>query len=231
MACLDDSLPSGVKRVLGCTFGRLSVTGYAGTDRNVHFVNCRCSCGSSCVVRAYNLLSGNSKSCGCLAKELTSTRATRHGQGKSPEWITWSMMKSRCCNPSNKRFDRYGGRGIRVCDRWLNSFKNFLEDVGYRPSHSHSLDRINNDGNYEPGNCRWATAKQQSRNKCDNHVIEIDGVAKSAIEWSELSGVGVSTIIHRRRAGWDSRKAVFTPPLHRGGRPKIHRQPSCNQET
>ena len=132
---------------------------------------CSCSCGEKVVIPAGNLITGNSKSCGCLQRELAAVTAKRvntvHGHSrrgsKSPEYSSWSSMRNRCLNPNNEAYEYYGGRGITVCERW-NSFANFLEDVGTRPA-GKSIDRINNDGNYEPNNVRWVTSSEQIKNQ------------------------------------------------------------------
>lgn len=133
---------------------------------------CRCDCGADITVQSNNLLSGNSKSCGCTADERTAAARTIHGHNKSrtedgpsPEYISWQRMKSRCNNPRDPKRPDYGGRGIIVCERWQNSFQNFLADMGLRPAGT-TLDRFpDNDGNYEPTNCRWATPDQQRANR------------------------------------------------------------------
>ena len=140
--------------------------------RAAHWL-CQCDCGTKRIVRAQQLISGQSKSCGCLKVEIFVANTTKHGhsssifpKGRSSEYLAWQSMKDRCTNPNNKQFKDYGGRGIKVCKRWHNSFEAFLADMGMKPSPEHSLDRYpNNDGNYEPKNCRWATWKQQASNK------------------------------------------------------------------
>lgn len=133
---------------------------------------CLCDCGNTVTVISLNLMSGASKSCGCLRID----RITNHGKTSSPEYKSWSSMIQRCTNPANARYEGYGARGIKICDQWM-SFENFYADMGDRPSINHSLDRINNDGNYDPGNCRWATRSEQQRNKrpprTDNAVRDV----------------------------------------------------------
>lgn len=129
---------------------------------------CRCYCGNEGVVEAGNLKSGATKSCGCLKREQMATLGMKnrtHGEARSPEFRAWYGMKQRCYHEKDNRYLLYGARGITVCDHWRNSFDNFLSDMGRRPSDVHSLDRINNDGNYDPSNCRWATRSQQNRNR------------------------------------------------------------------
>ena len=127
----------------------------------------KCDCGKSVQVYAANIVSGATQSCGCLNSELVIKRNLKHGDNETVEYRAWLSMRRRCNNSNYENYSYYGGRGIRVCDRWLNSFENFYEDMGEKPwpKKLYSLDRINNDGNYEPSNCRWATWKQQNRNR------------------------------------------------------------------
>lgn len=147
---------------IGDRFGRLLVVADAGRTkaRNIIY-NCLCICGNKKTIPSGRLRNGNTRSCGCLLRD----RMTVHGLRWTAEYEVWKTMKQRCYNPRNKRFSYYGARGIVVCERWRKSFSDFLADVGLRPSQKHSLDRIKNEGNYEPGNVRWATAKQQANNR------------------------------------------------------------------
>lgn len=133
----------------------------------------------------------------------------RHGGTGTPEYECWCAMKQRCCNQRNPAFPRYGGRGVTICERWRRSFSEFLADMGPRPSMQHSLDRHpKNDGNYEPGNVRWATDTEQARNTRANRLIVIDGRSRTLSEWAETSGISTSTLWMRLRSGMLPEKAI-----------------------
>lgn len=161
--------------LVGRKYGRLTileVTGARENGRLRYSCTCRCECGTIKDYRTDALTIGKTKSCGCFNAELAAVRNRRHGgarrvTGRLPEYKVWEGMKRRCFNENEQNYERYGGRGITICERWLGTdgFGNFYADMGPRPSPYHSIDRINNDGNYEPGNCRWATDAQQRANK------------------------------------------------------------------
>jgi len=157
----------------GVVFSRLTAIKKVGKDAHGNLLwLCRCSCGNERTVICDNLRRGLTKSCGCLHREMVAIRAATfrltHGHARkgliSPTWRSWHCMVLRCKYPSARNYKYYGGRGITVCDRWRESFINFLSDMGERPQ-GKSIDRINTDGNYEPTNCRWATAKEQVANR------------------------------------------------------------------
>jgi len=158
----------------GQVFGRLTVLEYAGRDKryNAKWL-CRCTCGREKVIYACALKSGNTVSCQCFQKQNNSKLRKIHGERRpkrSKEYGIWVAMKQRCSNPNNTRFKYYGGRGIKVCSRWLESFSNFLEDMGRCPA-GKSINRIDNDGDYAPQNCCWATAKEQAANRNSRNYL------------------------------------------------------------
>lgn len=177
---------------------------------------CQCDCGTEKVVALPNLQSGKTKSCGCLRKEIAREVNTKHGDKRgrgrySSEYVVWCHMKSRCCNPREKRYKDYGGRGIGVCERWLNSYENFLEDMGRKPFPSAKIERIDNDKGYSPDNCRWASNAEQSRNRRSNVVIEYQGREMVLSDWAKELGIAPATLSSRLKV-WPVEKA-FTEPI------------------
>lgn len=192
-------------------FGRLTVIGPAARRGYSRYVLCRCECGRTKEVYYQNLKHSRIRSCGCLKQEVqTATHATHcHtiGGKQSPEFMTWCHIRARCNNHRNKDYHRYGGRGIRVCDEWEASFETFLRDMGPRPSPKHSIDRKENNGNYEPSNCRWATAAEQSRNTSQNRMFDFRGQRLCLSDIATMTGVNAVTL-HRRLKTMSIEEAV-----------------------
>lgn len=175
---------------------------------------CRCSCGTEKLVLASNLRERRTQSCGCLRAELTKARG--HGLTNTREYSTWTNMLNRCRNPGMHNYQYYGGRGIVVCDRWRN-FESFLEDMGKCPP-GYEIDRVDNNGNYEPGNCQWATRVTNMRNTRTNRLVEWKGECLSVSEWAERTGIPYGTLISRLRRGWSAERALSTTPAQKAGR-------------
>lgn len=186
----------------GARFGMLTVLEYVGGSKWL----CRCDCGSTSKHTRSNLASGGSRSCGCRRGGPT------HGLSRSPEYRSWRAMLDRCYNPNTADYRHYGGRGISVFQKWKRSFSAFYAAVGQRPSSSHSLDRINNNGNYEPGNVRWATKRQQNLNKRTNPTMVVGGEPKPVWLVADECGVPAGVICSRIKAGWPTEK--LTLPLN-----------------
>ena len=148
----------------GDKYGRLTAVEFVKKDKNYQLWLFVCDCGNKKVLRISSVKNGNTESCGCINREMISKRNYKHGMAKTITYISWYSMKTRCLNKNRKYYYRYGGRGITICPEWLNSFTNFLADMGERPK-GKTLDRKDNNGNYCKSNCRWATAKQQRLNQ------------------------------------------------------------------
>lgn len=191
----------------GMTFDRLKVVEYAGKIGARTAWRCVCECGSEHFVRGTSLRTGNVRSCGCLYRDAI----TAHGWCRTPTWRCWAAMKSRCYTTSNREFARYGGHGITVCDRWRADFLHFLEDMGERPSLQHTVDRIDGTGGYEPGNCRWATRREQGNNRRTNRLYEHEGRVLSATQWAREAGISPETMRSRLRAGRSLAEALMRP--------------------
>jgi hypothetical protein len=206
---------SSIIDLTGRRFGRLVVISKIGySSGHLHWL-CICDCKNEHKADHYSLTDGDTKSCGCLRTELIVARSKKHGHagrgGRSSEHASWTSMLNRCTNKSTPDYKEYGERGIDVCDRWLK-FENFIEDMGYKPSLKHSLDRIDNNKGYYPENCRWATAKEQANNRRSNVSLTFDGKTMSFNQWSERTGLPARIIYRRVKFyGWPAHKALTTP--------------------
>lgn len=189
----------------GKRFGKLVVIEKYGSLSNQKISwNCLCDCGNQKIIRANNLISGASKSCGCEVGKSAKQRFTKHGySNKIPLYKVWTSIKQRCGNINNSRYKDYGGRGINICSEWRNNFKEFYDwamSNGYKDNFS--IDRINNDGNYEPNNCRFTDTKTQNNNSRHNHFITINFETKTIAEWCEKYSLTRSCFHNRLNRGW-----------------------------
>lgn len=201
--------------MIGFKSGRLKVIARStGPDRKRAYWKCRCTCGKTVTVMGKYLRAHEVKSCGCLNRQAIDGPANfRHGHapesGVSPTYITWYGIIQRCENPHSKAYVEYGTRGTSVCERW-HDFKNFLADMGERPA-GKTLDRWpNNNGNYEPGNCRWATPKEQANNTRRNRRITFHGETLTLTEWAQRIGISISGL-HSRLKHWPVDRALREP--------------------
>ena len=178
---------------------------------------CKCECGGEATPTAANFASGNSSSCGCKAKAAAVSRAlamAKHNMSHTPEHRAWSGMIERCFNWKNKDFKNWGGRGITVCDEWRKDFLRFYQYIGPRPAVGYSVDRINVDGNYEPGNVKWSTSREQQRNRRNNRLLTINGDTATFKEWCDRHGLKDDCVRRRIKSyGWSIEKALTTPKI------------------
>lgn len=197
---------------IGRKFGRLTVLAQAGTtkDHRQKWL-CECECGKIKAIIGKDLKSGHTRSCGCLALETFKTKATTHGMTKTKEYRAWCLMKNRCYQKKNNRYQYYGGKGIKVCDRWLNCFEKFYNDMGKCPD-GYSIDRIDPNKDYSPENCRWADTYTQANNKTNCTFIEYNGEKKTITQWARAIGMN-SEVLRRRikQYHWSIEKAITTP--------------------
>ena len=195
--------------LMGQRFGRLVCLGPSPRPSRNRFWFFRCDCGQETEVRGDAARRGNTQSCGCLAVETATRLLTTHGHSKRAEYQCWVGMVRRCTDPNARSYPRYGGRGVRLCDRWRESFEHFLDDVGPRPSPLHTLDRESAGANYEPGKVVWSTSSKQARNKRNSVVVTWRGRPMPLIEACELEGRDYNTVRQRvRRYGWPLQRAL-----------------------
>lgn len=172
--------------------------------RSEYYYECLCHCGKTFVGNGYQVRTGDKKSCGCLLD------SRKHGKVNTPEYGVWAAMKRRCFNLNDAHYSNYGGRGITVCERWLD-FKNFSADMGERPSPDHQIERKNNNGNYDPSNCKWATHKEQSLNRRSNVILAHGCESMPVTEWARRLNTKMTTLDRRLKRGWSIEKTVTTP--------------------
>lgn len=219
------------EKLIGSRIGRLTIVsclGVCAVNRKIPVIMflCRCDCGNEATVSKASLTKRlPTQSCGCLAKDINAERfrgMAKHGMTNSLEYSSWRAMLTRCGFKNYHAYNRYGGRGIKVCDRWLKNFENFYADMGKKPSPKSTLDRIDNDGDYSPENCRWADVSTQSINRSTNRVISFRGKTQRITQWADELGVNVSILCKRFSRGW-SVEEVLTTELNPKRRPKFNR--------
>lgn len=189
----------------GIKHGRLTPIERIGkTNHGVTLWRCICECGKETTTQQGSLRNGRAKSCGCYAQEKRLT----HGRSRTsdPTYQSWNHMKDRCRNKNHVAYPRYGGSEVTVCDRWLD-FDNFVADMGNRPLGT-TLDRLNRQGNYEPGNCAWKTPKEQANNRKSSRLITFNGITKSLTDWAASCGVKDTTLAYRLDNGWPIEEAI-----------------------
>ena len=208
----------------GDKYGRLSVIKEVSpyispSGRRARRVLCLCDCGKRTSVVLNDLRRENTKSCGCLQLDAMAMNAS-HGHSRNRRrtktYQAWLAMKQRCCNANHKWYPSYGGSGITVCEQWMASFEAFLMDMGECPPKL-TLDRIDNSGNYEPKNCRWATPREQTLNRSTTHWITFNGERKCMSDWAKSTGITSQTLYGRLKRGWTMEKALTTPVNKRVG--------------
>lgn len=195
----------------GQTFTKLTVVSRA-PNKGKHVIwHCECSCGNQAFVSSTHLRSSHTVSCGCYRSEKTRERRTIHGLKDHPLYSTWKNLKKRCLNPNNDNYKYYGGRGITLCKEWVNSFPNFLKDVGEKPSPEHTLDRIDTNKGYNPSNCKWSTREEQVNNTRKNLYITHNDATLTCAQWSRKLNINYGTLISRIRKGWTAHDALTRP--------------------
>lgn len=201
-------MPQKRLNLAGEKFGKWTVIQFAHMKHSSYWL-CRCECGNESVVLGSALKNGRSSCCSDC-----NPGNTKHGMKGTPEYKTWLWMKRRCNSPTQaiKDYPFYGGRGIKVCERWENSFDAFYNDMGKRPSKKHTLDRIDNDGPYSPENCRWVTRKKQANNRRNNVNITFSGQTMTVAQWARVIGISENTLRSRLYHNWPIERALTEPP-------------------
>lgn len=218
---------STFQNIVGRTFGRWTVLQRTENRGITLYWLCECACGNKAEVSGSNLRGGQSRSCGCLRSEVSSQVNRTHGRSKKKSvgektYAAWCGMRQRCFNQNNARWADYGGRGITVCERWANSFENFLADMGEPPTPLHTVERRNNDKGYEPDNCYWATRLEQSRNRRSLHMVEFNGETMCIAAWASLLEMNRGTLKSRLKRMPTTE--AFSKPIEFAGARKWQKQ-------
>ncbi len=191
-------------------FGRLTIIKYSHCSKGHYFWLCKCHCGNEKILDKGNLVSGNTKSCGCLLSETSRSQGKKnktHGMSKKSIYNIWRSMRKRCLVKSTTMYRYYGGRGIKICKRW-DIFENFYKDMGDRPK-GLTIDRINNNKNYTPNNCRWATELEQHNNTSANIIVTFDGIKRSIAEWCRIKKINSNLVYYRKNKGMSPKNAIL----------------------
>jgi hypothetical protein len=208
---IPEKFHKSLKNRIGQVYHSLTVIALRGRRNGRVYWTVRCKCGIEFPVFGGALSTGRTKSCGCLFNlSHRGIRPVSPRKPRDPLYGVWGSIVSRCTLKTNKVYHRYGGRGITICDRWRNSFKDFCHDMGPRPEGS-SIDRINNDGNYEPSNCRWASIVQQNSNTRKNVLVEFNGRTLTLSQWSRETGISKEALSYRFHKGWSAREMLTKP--------------------
>lgn len=207
----------------GEKYGKLLVVEYAGkTQRGISLWKCKCDCGREVAVQSANLRNGHTKSCGCFRAEWCKENCTKHGLEHTRLYGIWTDMIHRCHNPENSSYERYGARGISVCEEWRNDVRVFYDwaiNNGY--SDDLTIDRVDNNGNYCPDNCRWATRVEQASNRRSNILITRNGETKTMKQWAISEGIPYQVVWQRiKKLGWDTERALTEKVANRGRKRK-----------
>lgn len=191
------------KVVIGNKYGMLTPIRVVGKDKfGLLLYLCECDCGKQKVVRSSQITTGKTVSCGCK-------RAKQNNLSRSITYKSWISAKQRCYNPNNHNYPNYGGRGIEMCERWKNSFIDFINDMGERPSKKHTLDRIDVNGNYEPSNCKWSTPKEQGNNRRDNHFVSFNEETMTTTQFAEKYDIGIPYLFYALRKGFSLKEIII----------------------
>ena len=203
----------------GQRFGRWLVEEHVGKVGARHCWRCTCDCGRTGIVAANNLRTGKSQGCGRkTCKYVHLKHGLQRDRKQTPEYRIWAAIKGRCLNPADAEYHNYGGRGIKMCQRWQDDAGAFVADMGPRPSPKHSVDRQDNDGHYEPGNCRWATIEEQANNRRNNVRLTFNGKTQTMAQWCRELGLNDSLVESRISRGWNPTDALTVPRMKPGQR-------------
>lgn len=179
---------------------------------------CECDCGNLKEIKKYNFTSGETRSCGCYYKETRFLNNKKHGLSKHPLYKTWHNIRARCKNPNATKYNLYGGKGIKICYEWDNSFKNFYDwSIKNGWEKGLTIERKDNNKNYEPNNCKWANYKEQNNNTSQNHKLTFKGKTMNIVQWAEYLNISQKMLSERIRRGWSIERALTTPNIKKDG--------------